>query len=248
MAKPFLIYGLHPVLEMLRADPASVRRVLVADNVSGQKLNDVISLAKPSQTDITRINRRELTSMTGDVVHQGVAIEMAPFQYAELDHLFDYAERKGEKPLFLALDHIQDPHNFGALARSAFALGAHGIIVPRDRSCPITPTVIKASAGAIVHLPVVQVTNLGRTINELKEKGLWVVGTLAEEAQPLSTVDLKDAIVLVVGSEGEGLRQKTARLCDFRVTIPMSGDLGSLNASVAGGICLYEASRQRQSS
>jgi len=245
MGQTELIYGLHPVLEMLRGNPEAVRRVYIAEKVADRKLEEVVELAKAAGLEVTRIPRRELANRVGDAVHQGVALETTPFQFSEIEDLFALAASRDERPLFLALDQVQDPHNFGALARSAYALGAHGILLPKNRSCPVTPTVLKSSAGAIAHIPVVKVTNLSRSLRDLKKQGMWVVGTVLEGAQPLGEIDFREAIVLVVGSEGKGLREKTAELCDFRARIPMAGDLGSLNASVAGGICLYEAARQR---
>ena len=245
MAQAELIYGVHPVLEMLRANPEAVRRVYVADKVADRKVEEIVDLSRSAGVEITRIPRKELSNRLGDAVHQGVALETSPFRFSELSDLFALAESRGERPLFLALDHVQDPHNFGALARSAYALGAHGILIPKNRSAPVTPTVLKSSAGAIVHLPIVQVTNLSRSLRDLKKQGMWIVGTVAENASPLAQVDFTESIGLVIGSEGKGLREKVEELCDFRAHIPMPGKLGSLNASVAGGICLYEAARQR---
>ena len=245
MASPFYIYGIHPVLEFLRTSPHQVRRVLIAESARDQKVDEIYQLAREADIRLERLSRNEFEGIAGDGVHQGVAVQMEPLEYADIDDLLVKAEEKGEKPLIVALDQVQDPHNFGAIARSAFAFGAHGMLVGKNRACPITATVIKASAGAIAHLPIAQVTNLSQGLEQLKKKGLWVVGTVAQDAQPLASVDLADAIVLVIGSEGKGLRDKTQKLCDFRAHIPMPGNLGSLNASVAAGVCLYETARQR---
>jgi 23S rRNA (guanosine2251-2'-O)-methyltransferase len=247
MVSPFYIYGIHPVLEFLRTSPHQVQRVLVSESARDQKLDEIYQLVREADLRLERLERNEFERIAGDGVHQGVAVQMAPIEYADIDDLLVKAEEKGEKPLIVALDQVQDPHNFGAIARSAFAFGAHGLLVGKNRSCPITGTVIKASAGAIAHLPIAQVTNLSQGLDRLKKKGLWVVGTVAQHAQPLASVDLTDAIVLVIGSEGKGLREKTEKLCDFRAHIPMPGNLGSLNASVAAGVCLYETARQRSS-
>ena len=147
--------------------------------------------------------------------------------------------------MILALDSIQDPHNLGALVRSALALGADGVIIPKDRACEVTGVAAKSSAGAVAHLPIVRVTNLKRTLTELQKDGFWVVGTVADGGQPLQSLDFLQPIILVIGSEGKGIRQKLAEACDFKVRIPMVGDIGSLNAASAGSICLYEVLRQR---
>ena len=245
MADPIYIYGLHPVLEFLRSNPAKINRLLISAALRDKKIDELYQLARQADIRVERVERHELDRLVPNGVHQGIVIRIPSIEYADIDALFERANVGGEKPLIVALDQVQDPHNFGAIARSAFALGAHGILVPKNRACPITGTVLKSSAGAIAHLPIVQVTNLSQGLAQLKKAGLWVVGTVLEGGQPLESVDLSDGIVLVIGSEGKGLREKTKKLCDFKAFIPMRGNIGSLNASVAAGVCLYEAARQR---
>lgn len=240
------IYGRHPVSEALRARPREVQRVFVSQG-RGDRLNDITGLAERHGIPVAAVTRHALEDLVGDVPHQGIVAAVTPFAYAELDDLLAAASAKGEPALIVALDQVQDPHNLGSVVRSAFALGAHGVIVPKDNSCEVTPTVVKTSAGATAHLPIARVTNLRRSLEELKRSGLWVAGAVAAAGKPLAEADFTVATVLVVGSEGSGLRRLVADTCDYLVTIPMAGALGSLNASVAGGILLYEASRQRAS-
>jgi 23S rRNA (guanosine2251-2'-O)-methyltransferase len=233
------VYGRHPVEELLRGQPRSIKRVLAGAG----RLESLAHLARRAGVPVSPVSKRALDDLVGAVPHQGVVAEVEAFAYAGMEAIFTRAA--GAAPLIVALDQVQDPHNLGSLIRSAFALGAHGLIFPKDRACEVTPTVIKTAAGATAHLPICRVTNLRRALDELKERGVWIVGTQPEASQSLAHVDLRQPTALVVGSEGTGMRKLTAEACDFRVRIPMPGDLGSLNASVAGAICLYEAARQR---
>ena len=238
-----LVYGLHPVQELLAAQPKQIKRLLVV-RTAEPRLDKVLEQARVAGVRVENVSRKALHDLVGQAVHQGLVAQVQPFAYA------DFAALKappGKAPLLVALDQVQDPHNLGALIRSAYALGAHGLFFPKDRACEITPTVVKSAAGATAHLPIARVTNLRRALDQLKEAGLWVVGTAPEGAQLLHTVDLCQPIVLVVGSEGSGMRKTIAEACDFLVQIPMAGHLGSLNASVAGAIGLYETARQRAS-
>jgi 23S rRNA (guanosine2251-2'-O)-methyltransferase len=189
----------------------------------------------------------ELDRMADGARHQGVIAETRPYRYAEPEDMLAAAEAAGEPPLIVVLDGVTDPHNLGAIARSAYLMGAHGLIVPRDRSAEVNPTSTKVSAGAVEHLAIAQVTNLFRTLGELKDHGLWIHGVAAEEgAQELAATDLRGPVCLVLGSEGAGLRPLVARQCDLFTVIPMVGSqVGSFNVSVAAAIALYECRRQR---
>jgi 23S rRNA (guanosine2251-2'-O)-methyltransferase len=239
------IYGRHPVREALRARPRDVERLFVAAG-RGERLEDLVRAAERQGIPVASVQRRTLAGLVGDVPHQGVVAAVGAFGYVGVEDLVAVARERAEAPLILALDQVQDPHNLGSLVRSALALGAHGLVVPKDKSCEVTAVVVKASAGATSHLGIARVTNLSRTLSELKAAGLWVVGAAAGEGQALHDADLTRPLALVIGSEGWGLRRLVSETCDTLVQIPMSGSLGSLNASVAGGILLYEASRQRR--
>ena len=201
--------------------------------------------ARRREPPTSSVDARDLNSMAGGGVHQGVVALVNPFQYSDLEDILERGRSHDRHPLILALDSIQDPHNLGALVRSALALGADGVIIPKDRACEVTGVAAKSSAGAVAHLPIVRVTNLKRTLVDLQKDGFWVVGTVADGGQPLQSQDFLQPIILVIGSEGKGIRQKLAEACDFKVRIPMVGDIGSLNAASAGSICLYEVLRQR---
>jgi 23S rRNA (guanosine2251-2'-O)-methyltransferase len=245
MSESRYIYGRHPVSEALRARPRDVHKLFISAG-RADRVGDMVRVAERHGIPVVSVPRRGLEELVGDVPHQGVVAAVVAFAYADLDAMLALARTRDAAPLVVALDQVQDPHNLGSLVRSAFALGAHGLFFPKDNSAEVTPTVVKASAGATAHLPIARVTNLRRALEELKEAGLWIVGAAAEDGKPIETVDLTQATVLVVGSEGWGLRRLVAESCDILATIPMPGNLGSLNASVAGGIFLYEAARQRR--
>lgn len=261
------IYGRHPVEELLRHRPDSVRCLMVARGGNAQRLDPVMRLASRAGVRVTDASRRALEDLVGPVAHQGLVAVVSAFAYVPLLDLLPSARMSMQTasrtngpsaqdgvakadlataPLIVALDGVTDPHNLGALVRSAYALGAHGLFFAKDRACEVNATAVKASAGATAHLPIARVTNLTRALEQLKEQGLWIVGTTPDAPQPLQSLDLRGPTVLVIGSEGSGMRPLVAKTCDHLVHIPMAGDLGSLNASVAGAICLYEAARQRR--
>ena len=246
MARDGFIYGRHPVAELLRRSPQEVHRVYLAVSAQTGRLKDLVREAGRHGIQVVEVSRRSLGDMVGDVAHQGVVAMVARFRYREVEDILGVAQQRDEAPLVVILDQVQDPHNLGSLIRSSFALGAHGVIIPKDRACEVTPTVVKTSAGATAHLAVARVTNLRRTIEDLKQAGLWVFGMAADGDRAAEDSDLAQPLALVIGSEGKGLRRLVAQACDVLIKIPMAGDLGSLNASVAGGICLYEAARQRR--
>lgn len=242
---PDLIYGRHPVLEALRAGER-VNRILVAKGTqTGGPLADILDLAKQRGVRIAWVDRQELDRLGG--VHQGVAAEVPTQQYADVDDILALARQRDEAPLILALDAIQDVNNLGSLLRTADAVGAHGVILPGHRAAGVTPAVRKASAGAVAHLLIAQVTNLTRSLEALKKEGVWVVGLDMAGQQTYDQYDWTTPTVLVVGSEGKGLGRLVAETCDVLVQLPMRGHVDSLNAAVAGSIVLYHAWRSRTS-
>ncbi len=238
------IWGRHPIAEALAA-PGRVRRIWVARGVREAGLADVLALAERQGVPVETAGRERLDQIARGANHQGIVASVAPWRYHDLDELLALAIQSGEPPLLLALDSVQDVHNLGALIRTAEAVGAHGVIVPEHRAAGVTPAVVKSSAGAIEHLLVAQVTNLARTLDQLKARGIWSVGLAGEAATPLDDVDLNRALVLVVGSEGKGLGRLVRERCDLLVRLPMRGQVNSLNAAVAGSIALYAAWRAR---
>ena len=242
-----VVYGVNPVVEVLTAQPATVERIYVAEGARVHDLDRLLDLARRAGVRVERVPRERVARLAGGKVHQGVVAEVGEASYADPLDLFDVAAASGAPPLFLALDQVQDPIHLGAALRSTHALGGHGVIIPKDRAVGLTPAAAKASAGAIAHLPVARATNLARTLDELKERGVWVVGA-DMEGEPCDRVDLTGPICLVIGSEGKGLRPLTRQHCDRLVAIPMvPGGVGSLSASAAASILLYEVTRQRRS-
>jgi 23S rRNA (guanosine2251-2'-O)-methyltransferase len=233
------VYGVNPVLEALRAHPQDVVRVLVERKRSqgAQRVADAAGAAGVRVEEAGDLDRR---SRGG--VHQGVGAELAEFTYLELPDLLDAIQG----PAFLlVLDGVTDPQNLGALIRSAHALGAHGVVLPKDRAAGVTPLVTKAAAGALEHCRIARVTNLARAIDQMKEAGIWTVALAADGDRTLSDIDLKTPTALVMGSEGSGVRPLVRSTCDHVARIPMGGNVGSLNVSAAGAISLYEVARQR---
>ena len=242
MSAPQFIYGRHAVTQMLEGSPKSVRRVLI-NQQNATRCADIHSLASAGRVPVSVVSKQQLASLAREGTHQGVVAEIDGFSYVDLEAIL--ARAQNEVPLIVVCDSLQDPHNLGAILRSALVMGAHGVVIPKDRACEITPTVVKTAAGAAAHLPVARVTNLRRALATLKDAGLWVVGTAGDAQQDLCDVDLKMPLALVVGSEGNGMRAGIHAACDFIAKIPMQSTLGSLNASVAAAIALYETGRQR---
>jgi 23S rRNA (guanosine2251-2'-O)-methyltransferase len=241
------IYGMHAVRIMLERHPQRVLAVRLAERRDDPRARMIEDLARRHQRPVERLDAQALRQLLGDVVHQGVAADITALPPWSEDDLLT-ALGDTQSPLLLALDGVQDPHNLGACLRSADACGALAIIVPRDRAAQLTPTVRKVAVGAAETTPVVAVTNLVRTLKLLKEAGLWVVGADAAAAKAACEVDLKGGVVLVLGAEGSGLRHLTQQTCDFLVRLPQLGAVESLNVSVAAGMLLYEAVRQRRAS
>ena len=238
------IYGVHAVEALLRHHPKRVKQIWLAEGRSEPRLQNLITLAGENRVPVGNAERRELDAWV-EGVHQGVVAEVSPSQVwgeAMLDELLDRTEGA---PLLLVLDGVTDPHNLGACLRSADAAGALAVIVPKDKSATLTPTVRKVACGAAEVIPLVAVTNLARSLEKLKQRGLWVVGTAGEAEQSLYQQDMTGPTILIMGAEGSGMRRLTRDLCDYLVHLPMSGSVSSLNVSVATGVCLFEAQRQR---
>lgn len=243
-----LIYGLHAVRESLLGQQRKPLELFLLKG-QGARLDEVAKAAATAGVPLRLRERGDLDRLAGTSHHQGAVLRVEAFAYQDLEDLLGRWRNSGGRAFFLLLDGITDPHNLGAILRSAEAAGCHGVVVPKDRSCPVTPVVDKASAGALAHLPLVQVTNLARTLEELKREGVWVFGLAGEAgASPLFGVDFTGDVALVIGSEGEGLRPNVRRHCDGLVALPMAGAVSSLNASVAAGVALFEVVRQRQKS
>lgn len=238
------IYGMHAVRMMLERDAARVVRVLLSERREDARVRAIEELARRHQRPLERVAASTLEQRLGDVAHQGVAADITPLPPWDEDQLLQ-ALQSASAPLLLALDGVQDPHNLGACLRSADACGALAVIVPKDRAAQLTATARKVAAGAAETTPVVSVTNLVRTLKLMKDAGLWIVGADAAGEQPAPAVDLKGPVVLVLGAEGGGLRHLTRENCDFLVRLPRQGAVESLNVSVAAGMLLYEAARQR---
>jgi 23S rRNA (guanosine2251-2'-O)-methyltransferase len=238
-----LLYGRNSVLEALRARRRRIRRVLAASGAHG--LEALLEEARRGRVTVETVDRRRLDQLAG-AHHQGVVAEAEPLPYVHLEDLLAAAQLRTEPPFLLALDSLQDPQNFGTLLRTAVAVGVQGVLLPERRAVGVTPAVSNASAGAVEHLRVACVTNLVRSLEQLKARGVWVYGLAVDAAQRYWDTDLSGPLALVVGSEGSGLGRLVREACDGLVHIPMlPGSIGSLNASVAGSLVLYEAFRQR---
>lgn len=208
-------------------------------------INEIVAKAKEAKIIVVEVEKSKLDNMTSEN-HQGVIAIVPPFDYCEIEDILDLAREKKEDPFVMILDGIEDPHNLGAIIRTSEAAGVSGIIIPKDRSVEVNPTVIKTSVGAIDNIPVSQVTNLSRTIEDLKKEGFWIVGTALEDSVDYRDIDYKGKIALVIGNEGKGISRIVRESCDFIAKIPMYGKVNSLNASVASGIMIYEVVRQKR--
>ncbi|MEH6992301.1 23S rRNA (guanosine(2251)-2'-O)-methyltransferase RlmB [Neobacillus drentensis] len=237
------IIGKNPVMEALRSE-RDINKILIAESSQRGQMQQLIQLAKEANVIVQFVPKKKIDQIS-DENHQGVLAYVAAYQYAEMDDLFAAAEMKDEPPFFLLLDEIEDPHNLGSIMRTADAVGAHGIIIPKRRAVGLTATVAKASTGAIEHIPVVRVTNMARTIDELKERGVWIAGTDASGKQDYRQLDGTMPLGLVIGSEGKGMGRLVRDKCDFLINLPMAGKVTSLNASVAAALLMYEVYRRR---
>jgi 23S rRNA (guanosine2251-2'-O)-methyltransferase len=238
------ITGKNPIIEALRSG-RPMNKIWIGEGSQKGQMQKVLELAKEQGVLVQHVPKRKLDQLIGHENHQGVVASVAAYEYAEMDDLFQRAAEKGEEPFFIVLDEVEDPHNLGSILRTADAAGVHGVIIPKRRAVGLTQTVAKASTGAIEYVPVVRVTNLARTMEDLKKRGLWFIGTDAKGSEDYRGAAYDMPIALVIGSEGKGLSRLVREKCDFLVRIPMVGQVTSLNASVATSLLMYEAYRKR---
>ena len=239
-----VIEGRNAVIEALRAG-TPIDKIYLMKGEGDSALGHIASAAREKGIVVVDADRRKLDAMSRTHAHQGVIAQAAVREYAAVDDILAAAREKGEPPLIVVCDELSDPHNLGAVIRTADAAGAHGVIIPKRRSAGLTAVVAKTSAGAVAHVPVARVPNLPALLDELKEAGVWVFGTAMDGATSLYQADLKGPAAIVIGSEGTGMGRLVAEKCDFTVSIPMFGKINSLNASAAAAVLLYEAVRQR---
>ena len=246
MSEARILFGFHAVLSRMRQHATSIQEILIDQDRVDPRMKDLLKLAEASDVRVMRADRARLDGIVGmNGRHQGVIARVVdtPIPYKDIHDILE--SDLSEPPFFLILDGVEDPHNLGACLRVADAMGVHAVIAPKDRAVGLNATVRKVASGAAETVPFIAVTNLARTIRELKDAGVFVVGTTMDSPQTLLNTKLDGPIAIVLGSEGEGIRRLTAETCDALVTIPMFGSVESLNVSVASGICLYEARRQR---
>ncbi len=246
MAQGEIIYGLHAVESVLRNDPRRVRRACLLQGRDDQRLARLADELRAQGIATERAERQQMDEWVGGARHQGVIAWCDSLPLYSESQLTDFLERLDSPPFLLVLDGVQDPHNLGACLRSADGAGVHGVIFPKDKASSITPVVRKVACGAVETLPLFQVTNLARALRMLQDAGVWLIGTAGEAEQSLYEADLTGPLALVMGGEGKGMRRLTREHCDSLVHLPMAGSVESLNVSVATGICLFEAVRQRR--
>ena len=241
-----IIYGRNPIVEAMRS-AQSVEKLYLLEGLRPQGvIEEIIRRARSQRIPTTSLDRRALDRISDGANHQGVVAEVGEYDYAEMEEILVEAQRRSEKPLLLLLDSIQDIQNLGTLIRTAEAVGAHGVVIPRHRAASVNSAVVKASAGAVEHLLIARVANLSRAIDELKSQGVWIVGLAGESKTDFEEVDYTAPTAVVVGSEGSGLSRLVAEKCDYLVQLPMRGKVESLNAAVAGSLVLYTAFRKRE--
>ena len=238
-----LIEGRNAVLEAFRSGKP-IDKVFILNGCQDGPIRSIVREAKKHDTILNFVAKERLSQLSETGKHQGVIAFAAAYEYADIEDMFELAKERGEDPFLLILDNIEDPHNLGAIIRTANLAGAHGVIIPKRRAAGLTSTVAKTSAGALNYTPVAKVTNLVKTMEELKERGLWFV-CADMDGETMYRVNLKGPIGLVIGNEGEGVSRLVKEACDFTASIPMKGDIDSLNASVAAGVLAYEIVRQR---
>lgn len=236
--------GRNALTEALKAG-RTIDKVFIADGDTDKGLQRLAAQAKEAGAVVVPVDRRKLDMMSTTHAHQGIIAQAAAHTYATVEEILEEAAQRGQAPLIVICDELSDPHNLGAIIRTAECAGAHGVIIPKRRSVGLTATVAKASAGAVEYMKVARVTNIAATIRELKQQGVWVFGTAAEGSVPMYKADLTGPAAIVIGNEGDGIGRLTRDLCDVMVHIPMSGRISSLNASAAASILIYEAVRQR---
>ncbi|AWW26737.1 23S rRNA (guanosine(2251)-2'-O)-methyltransferase RlmB [Acetobacterium carbinolicum] len=239
----FVIVGKNPVMEALRSGQEIDKLLILKDNTD-HVLKKITDMAKKQNIIIHSVEKAKLEYLADGQVHQGIVALMAPFPYSDLQDILSHAKAKGRDPFIVILDHLTDPHNLGAIIRSANVCGADGVIIPNRRSASLTAVSVKASSGAVSHTPIVKVTNLSQTIDELKKKGFWIMST-DMKGNPYYKADYKGSLAIVIGNEGVGISEKVKKQCDFSVSIPIHGEIESFNASAAAAIIFSEAAKQR---
>lgn len=242
-----IIYGINPVSEALKSHPEYFKDILVARGKGDQASERIKRLAEQHDIKCRIVEKGEIERLAQTSHHQGIVGTLVEFKYADIEDILERWKLSEEKALILILDCIQDPQNLGSLIRTADAAGVHGVIIPKDRAAEVTAAVVKVSAGAIEHMLISRVTNIADTILKLKEAGLWIIGIEAGGSQDIYSFDMNTDLAIVIGSEGKGIRRLVKERCDACLSIPMKGSISSLNASVAGGIALFEAVRKRRS-
>lgn len=240
----FKIEGRNAVIELLKSNK-NVNKIFVQKGERQGSINEIMKRAKEKKIIITEVDKNKLDTLSETKHHQGVIAFVSPVEYKDLDDIFSLAKEKNESPFILIADEIEDPHNLGALIRSAECAGCHGVIIPKRRASGVTEVVVKTSVGATEYVPIVRVNNINETIRQLKERGVWIVGTDGSANVTYYDQDMTGPIAIIIGSEGRGMSKLTMENCDFLVKIPMMGKITSLNASVSGGIVLFEALKQR---
>jgi len=240
-----IIYGIHPIKEALKSPHLQLQKILIGTPKPHPPIQTVLDLAIKRQVPVTFTTKETMNQMVKSGLHQNVIGLLKETPYADLGEIVSHWKEEGTKALFVILDGIQDPQNFGSLIRTALGCGAHGMIIPKDRAVGITPSVVKTSAGAALHLPIVRIINIATTIDALKKEGIWVYGSSGEAKDLIYNLDLNIDLAIVIGAEGKGIRPLVKKKCDCLFSIPMKGPISSFNAAVSGGMILYEIMRQR---
>lgn len=236
--------GKNPVTEALKAG-RPLEKLFIGEGVKAANTAHIIQLAKERGIVVQQVKRQKLDQLTGGAVHQGIVATVAAHRYRELPDVIAAAKSKNEAPFLMALDGVEDPHNLGSILRTADAAGVDGVIIPKRRAVGLTGTVAKASAGAVEYVPVTRVTNVTRTLQQLKQQGFWITGAEAQADKSYTEVDFTEPTVIVIGSEGKGISRLVRETCDYLVHLPMRGKINSLNASVAAALLMYEVYRKR---
>lgn len=240
----FKVEGRNAVIELLKSDK-TINKIMIAKGEKQGSIYEIIKIAKEKRIVITEVDKAKLDTISETKHHQGVIAFASPIEYKTLDDILEIAKSKNEDPFILIADEIEDPHNLGALIRTAEIAGCHGLVIPKRRSALVTEVVTKVSCGATEYLPIARVNNINEAVRDLKENGVWVVGTDGSADKLYYEQDFRGPIAIIIGSEGRGMNKLTMKICDFLVKIPMFGHITSLNASVSGGIVLFEAVKQR---
>jgi len=239
-----IVIGRNAVIEALKGD-RTIETLYIANTKLEGSINIIVGLAKEKRVLIKEVDKRKLDSMCDGATHQGVIAKVTPYKYSEVSDILALAEERGEAPFIVILDEVEDPHNLGSIVRTAELFGVHGIIIPKRRSASVSATVYKSSVGAIEHVKIAKVTNLNVTIEDLKQKGIWVYGADIRAEEYSYQVDFSGPCAVIIGNEGRGISKLTVQKCDKLIKIPMVGKINSLNASVAGGIIMYEVLKGR---